>query len=72
MSNTNCLSHLGAFASFDVDFHIALERVERSAEIMSHLGGEVDKRIYRNMGHTVNRDEIEAVQHILDRLVAKS
>ncbi len=56
----------------DVDFHIALERVERSAEILSHLGGEVDKRIYRNMGHTVIRDEIEAVQQILDRLPVNS
>ncbi len=52
----------------DVDFHIAIERVERSAEILSHLGGEVDKRIYRNMGHTIIRDEIEAVQQMLDRL----
>lgn len=55
----------------DVDFHIALERVERTAEVLSHLGGEVDKRIYRNMGHTVIHDEIEAVQHILDRLLVK-
>lgn len=54
----------------DVDFHIALERVERTAEILAHLGSEVDKRIYRNMGHTVVRDEIEAVQQILDRLLA--
>jgi phospholipase/carboxylesterase len=56
----------------DVDFHIAIERVERSAEILSHLGGEVDKRIYRNMGHTVIRDEIEAVQQMLDRLLVHS
>ena len=56
----------------DVDFHIALERVERSAEIMAHLGGEVDKRIYRNMGHTVNRDEIEAVELILGRVNART
>ena len=55
----------------DVDFHIALERVERTAEIMAHLGGEVDKRIYRNMGHTVIRDEIEAVGQILARVLAK-
>jgi predicted esterase len=55
----------------DVDFHIALERVERTAEVLSHLGGEVDKRIYRNMGHTVIHDEIEAVQQILDRLLVK-
>jgi predicted esterase len=53
----------------DVDFHIALERVERSAEVLAALGGEVDKRIYPNMGHTVNADEIAAVQRLLQRLL---
>jgi predicted esterase len=52
----------------DVDFHIALERVERSAVVLAALGGEVDKRIYPNMGHTVNADEMAAVQRLLPRL----
>jgi predicted esterase len=56
----------------DVDFHIALERVERTAEILAHLGGQVDKRIYRNLGHTINEDEIEAVEQLLARVLAKS
>lgn len=30
-----------------------------------HLGGEVDKRVYRNMGHTVSLKEIDAVELIL-------
>lgn len=42
----------------DVDFHIPLERVERSAEVLGALGAEVVKRIYPNMGHTINQDEI--------------
>lgn len=50
----------------DIDFHIPLERVERTAERLAHMGAEVDKRIYRNMGHTVNRDEIAAVQQMID------
>jgi hypothetical protein len=29
------------------------------------LNGVVDKRIYRGMGHTVNADEIRAVQGLL-------
>jgi predicted esterase len=53
----------------DVDFHIAQERVERTAEILAHLGGQVDKRIYRNLGHTINRNETEAVQQILTRIL---
>jgi predicted esterase len=53
----------------DVDFHIALARVERTAAVLAALGGDVDKRIYPNMGHTVNRDEIEAVRHLLASVV---
>jgi predicted esterase len=56
----------------DVDFHVPLERVDRTAEVLAQLGGQVDKRIYRNLGHTVNRDEIEAVQQLLDRALAAS
>ncbi len=53
----------------DRDFHIPKERVEESALILQNLGGEVDARIYPNMGHTVNEDEISAVKNILDKLV---
>lgn len=54
----------------DVDFHIALERVERSAAVLAQLGGEVDKRIYPNLGHTVNEDELAAVHQLIDRVLA--
>ena len=46
----------------DVDFHIPLARVERTAEIFMNLGAQVDRRIYPNMGHTINRDELHALQ----------
>ncbi len=49
----------------DVDPHIPLERVQETAEVFRDLGAVVDERIYRGMGHTVNRDEIEAVRLIL-------
>lgn len=52
----------------DVDFHIPLARVERTAQIFATLGAAVDKRIYPGMGHTVNQDEIEAIQRLLDAL----
>ena len=54
----------------DVDFHIPKERVVESGEVLRALGAEVDVRLYPGMGHTVNRDEIEAVQAIMDRLLA--
>ena len=50
----------------DEDFHIPLARVERTALLFSALGATVDKRIYPALGHTVNRDEIAAVQQLLD------
>lgn len=49
----------------DVDPHIPLGRVEESADVLRRLGGDVDERIYAEMGHTVNRDEIEAVRAVL-------
>jgi phospholipase/carboxylesterase len=49
----------------DVDPHIPIERVHRSEEVMTALGGVVTKRIYAGMGHTVNRDEIDWVQAML-------
>jgi predicted esterase len=52
----------------DTDFHIPLARVEESGAILRALGGAVDQRIYPGMGHTVNRDELTAVQAILDAL----
>jgi phospholipase/carboxylesterase len=53
----------------DVDPHIPVERVRITADVLAGLGGEVDLRLYPGMGHTVNRDEIEAVQAMLDVLL---
>jgi predicted esterase len=49
----------------DVDPHIPLERVHETAEVFRRLGANVDERIYPRMGHTVNRDELEAVRAVL-------
>ena len=49
----------------DVDAHIPLERVRESANTFRQLDAEVDERIYPGMGHTVNRDEIDAVRALL-------
>lgn len=49
----------------DVDPHIPLERVQESAEVFRRMHAAVDERIYPRMGHTVNRDEIDAINAIL-------
>ncbi|MBZ0284139.1 MAG: dienelactone hydrolase family protein [Anaerolineae bacterium] len=49
----------------DVDFHIPKERVQHSAEVLQQLGGNVTARLYPNMGHTVNEDELAAVRTMM-------
>jgi predicted esterase len=49
----------------DVDFHIPKERVEETARVLTALGGEVTMRLYPNMGHTVNEDELQFVRGIM-------
>lgn len=54
----------------DVDFHIPLARVDRTAQVLGQLGAAVDKRIYPGMDHTINRDEIDAIRAMIDQVVA--
>ena len=53
----------------DVDFHIPKERVLQSAEVLQRVGGDVTTRLYPQMGHTVNRDELRFVQGMMQKLV---
>lgn len=56
----------------DVDPHIPKERVEESAGALDRLGAAVDVSLYRGMGHTVNRDELDAARAILDEAFGTS
>ncbi|HJU41162.1 MAG TPA: dienelactone hydrolase family protein [Vicinamibacterales bacterium] len=49
----------------DVDPHIPVDRVYESADVLTEMGAVVDTRIYPRMGHTINSDEIEAVNALL-------
>lgn len=53
----------------DRDFHIPKQRVELSAEVLQRLEGDVTVRLYPNMGHTVNQDEVTFVQGMMAALV---
>jgi phospholipase/carboxylesterase len=46
----------------DVDFHIPKERVHHTAVVLGRLGGSVTERLYPNMGHTTNEDELAFVR----------
>jgi phospholipase/carboxylesterase len=49
----------------DVDPHVPLQRVYASENILKDRGAEVHLRVYPDMGHTINGDEIELTNRIL-------
>lgn len=53
----------------DHDDHIPEPRVHHSAEILRRLGAHVTSRIYPNLGHTINQDELDHVRHIMTALL---
>jgi phospholipase/carboxylesterase/glyoxalase family protein len=53
----------------DRDPHVPKERVQQSAEVLRRLGADVTMRLYPNMGHTVNQDEIEFVGGMMAALI---
>jgi predicted esterase len=56
----------------DVDMHIPLARVHLTADVLRRMGGDVTERIYPNMGHNVNQDEIAFVQSMMAALGSSS
>jgi predicted esterase len=51
----------------DVDPWIKHEWMQEAADVLENLGASVDFRTYPGMPHTVNEDEIEAVQEMIQR-----
>lgn len=49
----------------DIDHHIPKERVIESGEVFEKLGAKVKLQLYKNFGHSVNDEEIAAVNQIL-------
>jgi phospholipase/carboxylesterase len=52
----------------DIDFHIPLDRVHEAAQVLQHLGGDVTERIYPGLDHTINQDEIDFVNGLLQEV----
>ena len=53
----------------DPDPHIPRERVEESVVALQALGGAVTARLYPDLGHTVNQDELDHVRRMMRALV---
>jgi predicted esterase len=54
----------------NVDPHIPEHRVHEATTVMRALGGSVTERIYPNLPHMINDDELKAVQDLMSNLVA--
>ena len=52
----------------DNDPHIPSDRVIESAESFRRMGAEVTARLYPQMGHTVNQDELDFVRAVMERI----
>jgi phospholipase/carboxylesterase len=49
----------------DTDPHVPVERVHATVELMKSLHGNVTKKIYPNMPHTISRDEISLANKLI-------
>lgn len=54
----------------DLDAHIGLDAIERSAVFFEAAGADVDLRIYQGMPHMIVQDELDAVQAMLAGIAA--
>lgn len=54
----------------DVDPYIPVERVHETAALFRELGAEVEERIYPGFAHSVNQDEVDWWQALLDALTS--
>jgi predicted esterase len=49
----------------DPDPHVPVERARHTASVLEGMGARVDLRIYPGLGHTVNREELDAARALL-------
>ncbi len=52
-------------ATGDPDPHVPVERVNESAAILEKMNAVVTKKIYKNRGHTISKDEISLANKII-------
>jgi len=55
--------------SSDPDPHVPWQRVEESAEVLESMGSAVELVRYPDLGHTINRDELDRVGRLVDSAI---
>lgn len=53
-------------AGSDVDPHIPLERIKQTTEVLKNLNANVKEKVYPGMPHTINLDQVENINLILE------
>ena len=53
------------------DPHVPVERVHATVNILKNLNAGVTEKIYANMGHTINQDEIELANKLVFKATAQ-
>jgi phospholipase/carboxylesterase len=56
----------------DVDIHVPKERVQQTAEVLEHLGGQVTLQLYPNMDHSVNPAELDFIHRMMKSVLSAS
>ncbi|HSH00889.1 MAG TPA: dienelactone hydrolase family protein [Anaerolineae bacterium] len=54
----------------DVDNHVPLTRVNETDETFTRMGASVTKRIYPGMAHTINDDELQLANQLINNSLA--
>ena len=52
-------------ATSNPDFHVPVERVYATANILREMNAEVTEKVYANFGHSINQEEIELANSII-------
>lgn len=47
------------------DFHVPVQRVYATTNILKSMGADVTEKVYENMGHTINQDEFEQANKLV-------
>ncbi len=47
------------------DFHVPLERVQDTVTILKDMNAAVTEKVYNNMGHTINQDELAMINKLI-------
>jgi phospholipase/carboxylesterase len=52
-------------ATSNPDFHVPVERVYATANILKEMNADVTEKVYENFGHSINQEEIELANKII-------